>query len=118
MKRLLLVGLLGMSFSAGAGFYDGNELNQWAESHNRVVLGTATDSDYLNRRQLIGYVAGVFEFGNGYLFCIPSTGNFTVSQVSDVVGKYVMSHPESRSKSALDLSVLALSQAFPCKNKK
>ncbi|MFJ5427691.1 Rap1a/Tai family immunity protein [Pectobacterium actinidiae] len=117
MKKLLLLGLLGLPFTVSANFYDGNDLNQWAESHNRAGLGTATDSDYLNRRQLMGYVAGVFEFGNGTLFCIPPTGSFTVGQVSDVVGKYVMNHPENRSQSALDVSIQALSQAFPCKKK-
>ncbi|MGM3172542.1 Rap1a/Tai family immunity protein, partial [Dickeya lacustris] len=95
-------------------FHDGNELNQWVEADERTRNGRAMDSDFQDAAMLHGYSIGIFELGEGKIFCSPKTGSLVVGQVSDVVSQYIKTHPEQRNLPAVILTTKALTQAFPC----
>ncbi|UDQ77718.1 hypothetical protein LJQ72_09265 [Pectobacterium brasiliense] len=123
MKKLLLVGMLGLSFDILAtetvgSFSDGNDMNQWIKASKRIDQGIESRSDYLDYSRLVGYTTAIFDVGsNANLVCAHIPNGIVVEQIVDVVGNYVEKHPEERSKSASRIAMDALMQAFPCKKK-
>ncbi|GKW34920.1 hypothetical protein PEC730217_37000 [Pectobacterium carotovorum subsp. carotovorum] len=123
MKRLLLVGMLGLSFDTLAtetvgNFSDGNDLNQWIKASKKIDQGIESNSDYLIHSRLVGYTTAIFDVGsNANLVCAQISNGVVVEQIVDIVGNYVEKHPEERSKSASRIAMDALIQAFPCKEK-
>lgn len=114
MKKLLLVGMLGLSFSASAYFYNGNKLNELRGSYSIAKDRKASVSNIQDAGMFAGYVVAVFDFGDeAKLFCSPDS--VTVGQATDIVEKYLIDHPEERSEQAFIIAMNALKAAFPCK---
>ena len=61
-----------------------------------------------------GFVAGASESMDINAWCIPQGETVTHGQINDIVGAYLSSHPELRSKSGASLVQEALHQALPC----
>ncbi|WP_409516361.1 Rap1a/Tai family immunity protein [Comamonas sp.] len=59
-----------------------------------------------------GYVKGVIDSLNKILFCIP--GAVTGGQIVDVVYNHLQANPKKRHQPAVDLTIEALQDAFPC----
>lgn len=85
----------------------GNALWDWCGQTN---VGPAPDACWL-------YIAGA---SDGFLlgarpapYCLPAAGAH-VSQVADVVRKYLLNNPEKRSQPAATLVREALKEGFPC----
>ena len=105
MKKLILASLLAMSSVANASYYSGNQL-----------FNKMTSADTVDKMFALGYIAGVHDAMEGVAVCAPQ--GVTLGQLSDVVLKKLRSIPEHRHNSADSLVFMALSEAFPCKNKK
>lgn len=85
----------------------GNALWDWCGQTN---VGKAPDACWL-------YIAGA---SDGFLlgarpapYCLPAAGAH-VTQIADVVRKYLMNNPEKRSQPAATLVREALKEGFPC----
>lgn len=114
MKRLIVGALLMASFSATANFYDGNDLRQWSMALTKSNLGNhSTVRDGSDASMFQGYVAGVYEYGEGVYFCTPDRTRLI--QLTDAVTNFVDNHPNLRSMPASNLVEQALMDAFPCK---
>jgi hypothetical protein len=93
-----------VSISATAGFWDGNKL-----------LSDINSETYSGKALALGYVIGVHDSFDTWLFCTPE--NSSQGQLRDVVKKYIENNPAIRHKSADTLIVNALQQSFPCPKK-
>ena len=100
MKHLILCTAL-LAGTAHAEFWDGNTLLQ------RM---TGNHSEQMNA---LGYVMGVADAYNGKEFC-PRSGNITSGQINDVVKVYLERNPSLRHLTADLLTMVALSQVWPC----
>ena len=100
MKRALVLVAL-MARTAHAEFWDGNTLLQ------RM---TGNHSEQMNA---LGYVMGVADSYNGKEFC-PRSGNITSGQINDVVKVYLERNPSLRHLTGDLLTMVALSQVWPC----
>lgn len=105
MKKLLIVGLFAVSSVANAAYYTGNEL-----------FNKMTSKDTIDKMFALGYIAGVHDAIENVAVCAPQ--GVTLGQLGDVVLKKLRSIPEHRHNSADSLVFVALTEAFPCKNKK
>lgn len=105
MKRLLVASLLAVSSVANATYYTGNEL-----------FNKLTSKDTIDKMFALGYIAGVHDAMEGVAVCAPQ--GVTLGQLNDVVLRKLRAIPEHRHNSADSLIFAALSEAFPCKNKK
>jgi hypothetical protein len=92
---------------------DGNDLLAGYNSYKRVKAGIAAGKDAYDGGQFDGYVSGVFDSAVGIALCVPADAKS--SQIQEVVGQFLETHPESRQRSAVLLSTQALMKAFPCK---
>ena len=103
MKKLLLASLL-VSASAHATYFSGND-----------ILNKLT-SEGSDRALALGYVAGIHDALENVAVCSPN--GVTLGQLRDIVIRKLRSVPEKRHMAA-DLFIFqALTEAFPCKNKK
>ena len=105
MKRFLITSLIAVSSVANAAYYSGNEL-----------YAKLTSKETSDRIMGLGYIAGVHDVMEGNAICAPQ--GVTLGQLGDVVLKKLRSIPEHRHNSADSLVFVALTEAFPCKNKK
>ncbi|MCY4765225.1 Rap1a/Tai family immunity protein [Klebsiella aerogenes] len=114
MKRLIIGLAILVSFNACANFYDGNDLKKWSMALTKSNLGSAlTPSEAADGSMFQGYVAGVYELGEGSYFCTPDRTRLI--QLTDAVTNYINKHPELRSNPASNLTEQALIESFPCK---
>lgn len=117
MRKLLLFISIILPIYANAGYYDGNDLDKWGVLLNRSNNGfKLTDAQYMDISIYQGYVAGVYDHGDGVAFCAPDKTK--AKQLTDIVTIYISNHPEKRNIQGADLVAIALSEKFPCKNNK
>jgi len=101
MKHIILCTALLVGGAARAEFFDGNTLLQ------RM---TGNHSEQMNA---LDYVMGVADSYNGKEFC-PRSGNITSGQINDVVKVYLERNPSLRHLTGDLLTMVALSQVWPC----
>jgi hypothetical protein len=103
MKKLILTTCLTLLLSTANAsvFTDGNSL------HRRMTSGNHGDIMYA-----MGYVVGVVDTGNRFLFCIPN--NSTVGQLHDMVRNYLTNVPAERHLGADVIVTRVLAASFPC----
>ena len=104
MKHIITALALVASTTASAEFYDGNELfkHMKGDANNRVLA--------------IGYVAGVFDLGQGEFHCAPQ--RVSLGQAYDIVEKSMDDRPSIRHMDASILVSAALMEVWPCPKKK
>ncbi|ENZ0347224.1 Rap1a/Tai family immunity protein [Morganella morganii] len=114
MKKYLLILTAVAPCYSMAGFYNGNDLDYWASSLSKSNKGLPlTESNESDASAFQGYVAGVYDTGEGVLFCPPERS--ALKQMTDIVTDYLIKHPEKRNTQGADLVSIALSEKFPCK---
>ncbi|EJD6037793.1 Rap1a/Tai family immunity protein [Morganella morganii] len=114
MKKYLLILAATVPCYSMAGFYNGNDLDYWASSLSKSNKGLPlTASNESDASAFQGYVAGVYDTGDGVLFCPPERS--ALKQMTDIVTDYLIKHPEKRNAQGADLVAIALSEKFPCK---
>lgn len=114
MKRLIVGALMLASFGASANFYDGNDLREWSLALKKSNLGNYISSREAADASLFqGYVAGVYELGEGVFFCTPDKTRLI--QLTDTVTNFIEKKPNLRSMPASNLVEQALMDEFPCK---
>lgn len=97
---------------------DGNELYAELQTRNKITSGQASPivaTDLVLANYAAGYVKGAVDSANGGAFCVPS--GILVGQITDVVFRYLDTHPEQRHQSAHLLVITALKEKFPCAKK-
>ena len=110
MRVVLLLALV-WTMSAKAAFYSGNELYSYLQDFRKT-----SSRDDTTAFVGAGYVVGVFDAGNGRLWC--AGDQVSVRQVIDIAFDYLDQHPESRRFEAASVVRDALSDAFPCEPSK
>lgn len=93
--------------TAFASFTDGNELYKWMQAYEDK------NGSSFNAGLFGGYIAGVVDTGNNYMFC--TTPGVSRGQNSAIVAKYLRNNPEKWNMSAASLVVEAMKESFPCK---
>jgi hypothetical protein len=105
MKHLIIALLIASPVVSNAEFLTGNHLLSRMQSESAVDKAIAT-----------GYVMGVFDNGQNASHCASS--NVSSGQARDVVKKFLEENPSVRDYTADILTVVALSKAWPCPEKK
>lgn len=100
-----LVMLLLVPAVARAEFVTGNDL-----------LSKMRSSEVYDMMYALGYVLGVHDSFEGSTICTGS--QVTAGQTRDVVKRFLENNPGQRDMSATVLSIVALMEAFPCKEQK
>ncbi len=114
-KAVILSAALLCAHSVFAGYYNGNDLNTWSESAERIANGKAQTLDYQAAALLNGYISGVVDSMDGVFLCVPD--GTTTKQLRFIVVKHLHANPEKwRSNASLTI-FNALSPVFPCANK-
>lgn len=114
MKRWVIGLAILVSFNSFANFYDGNDLRKWSMALTKSNLGNSlTSSEEADGSMFQGYVAGIYELGEGEYFCTPDRTRLI--QLTDAVTNYINKHPELRNLPASNLTAKALMDVFPCK---
>ena len=104
MKKILITLLL-VPTMAQATFLSGNSL-----------LSRMKSTSSIENMVALGYVMGVSDTYQNQTHC--SGRNVTSGQTHDVVKQYLETNPSIRDNAADILVMIALSQAFPCKQQK
>jgi len=95
---------------------------QWLDGNNLLRVCETSGKFEFHPGVCSGYLMGALDLeealaNNGLLkeplFCMPE--DVDISQLTDIVMKYLNEHPESRHESAGKLEINALQEAFPCK---
>jgi hypothetical protein len=110
MRVALLLALI-WTMSAEAAFYSANELYLYL-----VDFRKASSRDDTTAFIGAGYVVGVFDSGNGRLWC--AGDQVSVRQIIDITFDYLDQHPESGRFEAASIVREALSDAYPCEPSK
>ena len=115
MKRILIAVLV-MGWASpvwAAGFNSGNDL--FAECQ----VEKTDDIYYQSNANCMGYIMGAFDASNGadegigsITFCAPEL--VSVKQVTDIVVKCLIDHPQHRHHVAASLVAAALNEVWPC----
>ncbi|MFN2200075.1 MAG: Rap1a/Tai family immunity protein [Caldilineaceae bacterium] len=103
---LLVILLLFSARSISAGFTDGNELYRWLQEAEKQG-GSQWEAGLF-----YGYVGGVFDAGDGELFCKPA--GVSRGQIAEIVKAYLRENPGSWHFPATILIMYALGRQFPC----
>jgi len=96
-----------------AGFWTGNDLiDGWRIVHKMIRgdQGKIKNEELIELGRYSGYVIGVVDATQN-LYNLPA--GFQLNQALEIVGKYIDSHPETRSKPGAELVVTAMREAFP-----
>jgi hypothetical protein len=101
MRSIIAAALIAASASASAQFVNGNNL-----------LGRMEGTNHGDRMYAIGYVVGVIDSMNGYVFCLPR--GFTAGQAFDMVQNYMSNVPADRHLGADVITGKVLAASFPC----
>lgn len=114
MKNYLIFAALLLSVNtAFSGYYTGNDLKKWSEATDRIDQGRAREADYAISAKIQGYVTGVSDTLDGYVFCVPN--GTTVKQLVAITSKYLSEHPSEWNLEASALVTSALVPVFTCK---
>ncbi|WP_182341852.1 Rap1a/Tai family immunity protein [Comamonas koreensis] len=102
------------SLGAHAETYSGNKLFKALYDFKQPTpAGGPPPADAVFDQALgYGYVRGVIDSLNKILFCIPHT--VTGGQIVDVVYNHLQDNAKKRHQPAVDLTIEALQDAFPC----
>ncbi|HHT0191730.1 Rap1a/Tai family immunity protein [Raoultella planticola] len=113
MKKWLLALVFVVTIPAHAGFMTGNELYELYKASIRAGQASASDKDFRDANEYLGYVTGVWDTLEGFAVC---TGdNITRGQIGDMVGEYLRSNPSIRDKQASSIIMIYLNSKYPCK---
>jgi hypothetical protein len=114
----LFVMMIILSNEALAAFYDGNDLVDFWRSYKVMMVEKRNFGiEQVTKANIYsGYVAGVADAYNGNMISIPST--VTVSQLCEIVGKYLEDNPDLRHAEASGLVLLALGKHYPMPKQK
>jgi hypothetical protein len=111
LALVVLLVLVFMQGQAGADSYTGNmlvkQMLEYEKADGNMISNLYSVGYYA------GYISGVSSAQNRILFEFPEGVN--MGQICAVVSKYLKNHPEIWNKSAIDLVVDALMEAFPLK---
>lgn len=108
----LAIGLGVTSFNAAcADDFSGNRLKGCLEK----LEGGGKDG-YFEAGLGAGYVAGLHDAGDGFLWCTPKT--LTLGQLASVVLKHLRDNPDKLHLSADSLAVHILKKTWPCPNRR
>ncbi len=92
----------------------GNTLVNWDLAEQRVRAGLDDPEDLIKTGQLMGFLQGVGNILDGLrIVCLPPRS--TVGQWKIVVFQYLRDNPEKLDENATQLTLNALSSAFPCR---
>jgi len=102
MLRLSLIITLLFASPVRAGFFDGNFLHEGCTSKNLLCAGyIAAISDVMDEHTVYGWSA-----------CVPN--DVMLSQLGDIVTRWLDNNPQKRHLAANSLVAQALAEAFPC----
>jgi hypothetical protein len=96
-----------------AEFLSGDELIEYFDALNRTDTDKPRDGDWQKVGMLQGFVMGVSDTQRGVAFCAPK--GTSLGQLISITGEYLDKNPELWDRPAVDITVKALSSAFPCK---
>ena len=96
-----------------AEFLSGDELFEYFDALNRTSTEKPRDGDWQKVGMLQGFMMGVSDSKRGAAFCAPK--GTSLVQLINITGEYLDKHPEFWDRPAADITVKALSSAFPCK---
>lgn len=113
--RLLLLCLLGVALSPPASAYSGAELYQSCSNGDAGSADNLACAAYV-RGFVDGMIMGYTAHGTVRGYCPPVSG-ISVTTGRAIIEKYLREHPEKRKTDASILAGLALSEAYPCKEK-
>lgn len=86
MKKWLLALVFVVTIPAHAGFMTGNELYELYKASIRAGQASASDKDFRDANEYLGYVTGVWDTLEGFAVC---TGDkITRGQIGDMVGEF------------------------------
>ncbi len=113
MKKWLLAFVFAVALPAKAGFLTGNDLYELYKASIRAGQASASDKDFQDTSEYLGYVTGVWDALEGFVVC---TGdNITRGQIGDMVGEYLKNNPGIRDKQASSIIMIYLNSKYPCK---
>jgi len=113
-------------------FLTGNEMLQFCNETIKFLKDQNTHPDLTEATKCVAYLDGMIQLNTTYrslfetpntnlanlgflgLFCPPTC--LDRSQIVRIVVKYLTEHPEKLHEEAIELSVIALKDAFPCPN--
>ena len=115
----LLAGLLlsycGSSFAA-PNLWSGNDLLRNYQAYMSTKSSKGSSGDVASFALYLGYVRGAYELLAVSPDGVPCVGkSATLKDIGDVVGHYLMDHPQELKLPATFLVRKALKDAFPCK---
>jgi hypothetical protein len=102
MKKLIFCLALLIVLPVNANYLSGNELKARCVSDN-----------YVNSGMCMGYITGVVDSYNNFVFCIPT--GVTIGQMKDILKKYMDENPAKLHESAVDIVASAMKKDFSCK---
>ena len=105
--------MFAVALPAKAGFLTGNDLYELYKASIRAGQASASDKDFQDTSEYLGYVTGVWDALEGFVVC---TGdNITRGQIGDMVGEYLKNNPGIRDKQASSIIMIYLNSKYPCK---
>jgi len=115
----LVAGLLltcsGPSF-AGPHLWSGDQLLQYYRAYMSTKSSSGSSGDVASFATYLGYIRGAYEILAVSGESIPCVDKgVTLKDIGDVVGHYMLDHPEQLKLPASFLVRKALKDAFPCK---
>jgi len=111
---LLLMGC-GPSFAAPH-LWSGNDLLQYYRAYMSTKSSSGNSGGVASFATYLGYIRGSYEIlavSGGAMPCVGES--VTLKDIGDVVGHYMLDHPEQLKLPASFLVRKALTDAFPCK---
>lgn len=111
----LLFTYCGSSFAAPH-LWSGGQLLQYYRAYMSTKSSSGQKGDVASFATYLGYIRGAYEILAVSPDSIPCVGkDVTLKDIGDVVGYYMMDHPQQLKLPASFLVRKALTDAFPCK---
>ncbi len=112
-KSFIFFALTLVSVSCYAEFLSGEELMEYFDALNRTGTEKPRDGDWQKVGMLQGFMMGVSDSRRGVAFCAPK--GTSLGQLISITEAYLEDNPGLWDAPAVDITVKALSTAFPCK---
>lgn len=113
MKIWLLALTFTVTLPVHAEFMTGNDLYDLYKASSRAEQASATDRDFREANEYLGYVTGVWDAIDGTIAC--TNDNVTRGQIGDMVGEYLKANAAFRDKPASSIIMFYMSNKYPCK---
>lgn len=111
----LLLTCCGSAF-AGPHLWSGGQLLQYYKAYMSTKSSSGSSGDVASFATYLGYIRGSYEMLAASRKDIPCLDeSVTLKDVGDVVGHYMLDHPEQMKLPASFIFRKALKDAFPCK---